>query len=54
LENGETRLEEAVHAFERGTLLKQHCEKQLAAAQLKINKIQEQADGSVGYVPLDP
>lgn len=39
LEQGEGRLEEAIASYERGALLKAHCEKKLREAQAKIEKV---------------
>lgn len=47
LEAGKGKLEESIKSYERGTLLKQHCERKLAEAQMRIQKIVVAADGSV-------
>jgi len=39
LEQGKVKLDEAIAAYERGALLKQHCEKKLAEAKMKVEKI---------------
>ncbi len=39
LERGDVKLEEAVRFYERGILLKKHCETKLRQAQLKIEQI---------------
>lgn len=39
LEDDRPTLKESLRLYERGTLLKKHCEAILAAAQLKINQI---------------
>jgi exodeoxyribonuclease VII small subunit len=54
LETGEAALEDSIDAYERGTLLKLHCEAKLSAAKAKIEKIVVQKDGSVKTQPLDP
>lgn len=54
LETGEAPLEDSISAYERGTLLKTHCEAKLGAARAKIEKIVVQKDGSVKTQPLDP
>ena len=41
LENSRLPLEEAIKAFEKGAQLKQHCEKKLTEAKLRIEQIQE-------------
>jgi exodeoxyribonuclease VII small subunit len=47
LEDGKTRLDEAVSAYERGAALKQHCENKLKEAQLVVEKININADGTL-------
>lgn len=39
LESGEAELEASIALYERGALLKAHCEKKLQSAQEKIEKI---------------
>jgi len=45
LEEGSGALEGAIKAFERGTLLKRHCEIKLAEAEARIEKIMPGAGG---------
>ncbi|MEG8230137.1 exodeoxyribonuclease VII small subunit [Candidatus Rickettsia tasmanensis] len=47
IDNGQESLETAVNSFERGILLKKHCEKKLKEARLKIEKITKLADSTV-------
>ncbi len=47
LESGKAPLEESIEQYERGVALKSHCEKKLAEARLKIEKITLSSDGSV-------
>ncbi|WP_341786843.1 exodeoxyribonuclease VII small subunit [Rickettsia endosymbiont of Cantharis rufa] len=47
IDNGQENLETAVNSFERGVLLKNHCEKKLKEARLKIEKITKLADSTV-------
>lgn len=54
LENGKTSLEDSINAYERGIVLKNHCETKLREAQARIDKIVLKSDGSVSTVPLDP
>jgi exodeoxyribonuclease VII small subunit len=54
LETGEAPLEYSISSYERGTLLKTHCETKLGAARAKIEKIVVQKDGSIKTQPLDP
>jgi exodeoxyribonuclease VII small subunit len=51
LEGGKAKLEDAIKHYERGVHLKRHCEKKLAEAQAKIEKIVLGADGSVKAEP---
>ena len=53
LERGQVKLDEAISAYERGALLKKHCEQKLAEAKMKVEKIVFAADGSVGSQPAD-
>ena len=45
LETGPAPLEEAIALYERGALLKAHCEARLKAAQLRVEKIVVGPDG---------
>lgn len=51
LETGEGKLDQAIQSYERGALLKRHCEAKLKEAQAKIDKIVEAADGSLDTAP---
>jgi len=51
LESGDTSLEGAIEAYERGVLLKKHCEEKLRDAQLRVEKIEK--DGTLSAEPLD-
>ena len=51
LESGDTSLEGAIEAYERGVLLKKHCEGKLRDAQLRVEKIEK--DGTLSAEPLD-
>ncbi|MEC7490258.1 MAG: exodeoxyribonuclease VII small subunit [Pseudomonadota bacterium] len=53
LEGGKGELEEAISAYERGALLKSHCEKKLKAAQTKVEKISLTAGGEVTARPVE-
>jgi len=48
LEDGKAKLDDAIKAYERGALLKRHCEAKLREAQAKIDKIVAGADGALG------
>lgn len=55
LETGQTKLDDSIAAYERGVLLKKHCEKRLNDARLKIEKITMDGAGNVtGTEPFDP
>ncbi|MBL1148262.1 MAG: exodeoxyribonuclease VII small subunit [Pseudomonadota bacterium] len=47
LESGKGDLETSIEAYEKGMVLKQHCEAKLKEAQAKIEKITVSEDGSV-------
>ncbi len=52
LEDGKAKLDDAIGAYERGALLKRHCETKLREAQAKIEQITMGADGSVTTKPF--
>ena len=55
LEKGAVALEESIVLYERGELLKSHCDTLLRNAEMRIEKITLAADGKPkGLVPLDP
>lgn len=47
IDTGQEDLASAVASFERGVLLKKHCEDLLKGAKLKIDKIVRKSDGEV-------
>jgi exodeoxyribonuclease VII small subunit len=51
LESGGAKLDEAIGAYERGALLKRHCESKLREAQSRVEKIVLNADGTVAAEP---
>lgn len=53
LESGQAPLEQSIASYERGTALKQHCEKKLQEAREKVEKITISANGDVSAQPLD-
>lgn len=53
LESGQAPLEDSIALYERGAALRKHCEKKLADAQAKIEKITVNNDGSLSTEPLD-
>lgn len=54
LERGQLDLEASIGAYERGTLLRQHCAEKLRHAQMRVDKLTFDADGKAGLAPLDP
>ena len=52
LEGGQQRLEEAITAYERGSLLRRHCESKLREAEMRVDKIVTAGDGSVAVRPV--
>jgi exodeoxyribonuclease VII small subunit len=53
LESGETDLDGAIKAYERGVRLKQHCAGKLSEAQLRVDKIETDAGGEVRSEPFE-
>ena len=51
LERGQLDLDAAIKAYERGTLLKAHCDGKLKEAQLRVDKITVGQDGKIGSEP---
>ena len=51
LESGKGKLEDAITSYERGAALRAHCERKLAEAQARIEKIALGADGAVRAEP---
>ena len=47
LEEGKSKLDDAIQSYERGAALKKHCETKLREAQAKIDKIVASADGAL-------
>lgn len=55
LEGGRVPLEDSIVIYERGELLKRHCEALLKRAESRIERITLSPDGvPTGTVPLDP
>lgn len=55
LEGGDVPLEQSIRIYERGELLKAHCDRLLKAAEDKVEKIRLSRDGApIGTEPLDP
>ncbi|MCZ6455264.1 MAG: exodeoxyribonuclease VII small subunit [Alphaproteobacteria bacterium] len=53
LEGGESALEQALEAYERGAQLKRHCEAKLKQAQSRVEKISLAADGTPQASPAE-
>lgn len=53
LEAGSNKLDEAITAYERGTILKMHCEAKLQEAKARIDKISIRSDGTPEAEPAD-
>jgi exodeoxyribonuclease VII small subunit len=53
LERGQLSLEESITAYERGTLLRKHCEAKLKEAEARVEKLSIGADGSVKTEAFD-
>jgi exodeoxyribonuclease VII small subunit len=54
LEAGTAKLDEAIAAYERGALLKRHCEAKLREAQSRVDRIVVAADGTISAEPAAP
>jgi len=53
LESGRIKLDDAVSAYEKAVALKKLCQDKLAAAALKVEKIEIAKDGTLSTAPLD-
>jgi exodeoxyribonuclease VII small subunit len=53
LEGGTLKLDAAVQAFERGVMLRRHCEAKLAEVEARVEALVQRADGSLGTRPLE-
>jgi exodeoxyribonuclease VII small subunit len=52
LEAGSGKLNEAIASYERGALLKRHCEAKLREAQARVDQIVVGADGVLSMEPV--
>jgi exodeoxyribonuclease VII small subunit len=52
LETGAAKLDDALASYERGALLKRHCESKLREAQARVDKIVLGADGKPSTEPM--
>ena len=53
LESGQIKLDDAVEAYEKANCLKKFCEEKLKAAELKVEKIEQDKDGNLILNPFD-
>ena len=53
LESGESKLDDAIGAYERGVALKTHCETKLSEAKARIEKIAFEGSEPAGLEPAD-
>ncbi len=53
LEGGQQKLEDAITAYERGAVLRRHCEAKLAEAEARVQAIVERADGSLAVKAME-
>ena len=47
LDNGDISLDQAIAAYDRGSQLKDHCQKKLNEAKMKVETIQSSGDSNV-------
>jgi exodeoxyribonuclease VII small subunit len=53
LEDGSGGLDDGIKGYERGAMLKRHCEAKLQDAQMRVEKIVLNADGSTSVEDAD-
>ena len=53
LEDGEVPLEQSIDLYERGEALRQHCEKRLKAAEMRVEKIVGADGQATGIEPFE-
>ena len=53
LESGKTDLERSIDVYERGSLLRAHCEAKLKEAQLRVERIVIGPSGPTGVEPAE-
>ena len=51
LEGGAAKLDDSIASYERGALLRRHCEVKLKEAQARVDKIVLGADGTISLEP---
>ncbi len=53
LESGEAGLEQSIEEYARGTALKEHCQKKLEEARLKVDKLSRGVGGELVVEPFE-
>ena len=53
LEGGQQKLEDAISSYERGAVLRRHCEAKLGEAEARVQAIVERTDGTLAVQKLD-
>ena len=53
LDKGDVSLDEAIAAYDRGSVLKDHCEKKLNQAKMKVETIQSEENGELKTDKID-
>lgn len=53
LEEGSGALDDSIKAYERGAMLKKHCEQKLSDARTRVEKIVVGSDGEAGSEPAE-
>ena len=53
LDKGDVSLDEAIAAYDRGSVLKDHCEKRLNQAKMKVETIQSEENGELKIDKID-
>ena len=53
LEGGQQKLEDAITAYERGAVLRKHCETKLAQAEARVAAIVRATDGGMTTRPME-
>jgi exodeoxyribonuclease VII small subunit len=53
LEGGQLKLEDAISAYERGAVLRKHCEDKLAEAETRVAVIVRKTNGEITTRPME-
>ena len=54
MEEGTTTLDEAITLYERGVMLSRHCAELLEKAELRVNQLRDEEDGTHSEIPFEP